>query len=66
MSPVTRPIIRYHGGKFLLAPWIISHFPEHRVYVEPFGGGHPSYYASRALTRKCTTIFSERSLTCSA
>ena len=34
-----RPIVRYHGGKWMLAPWIISHLPPHRCYVEPFGGG---------------------------
>lgn len=35
---IERPVLRYHGGKFRLAPWIRSFFPPHRVYVEPYGG----------------------------
>lgn len=35
----SRPIVRYHGGKWMLAPWIIQNMPRHRVYVESFGGG---------------------------
>ena len=35
---ITRPALRYFGGKFLLADWINSNLPQHRVYVEPFGG----------------------------
>lgn len=38
MTAPHRPLLRWHGGKWLLAPWIISEMPAHRVYVEPFGG----------------------------
>lgn len=35
---VTSPALRYHGAKFRLAPWVLQQFPDHRCYVERFGG----------------------------
>jgi DNA adenine methylase len=37
-----RPPVKWHGGKRYLAKRIIKHFPEHRVYLEPFGANHAS------------------------
>lgn len=36
---ITRPPVRWYGGKFLLAPRIIPFLPPHRTYTEAFGGG---------------------------
>lgn len=44
VAPV-RPALRYHGGKFRIASQIIRHFPPHRGYVEPFGGGGSILFA---------------------
>lgn len=36
---IARPALRYHGGKWKIAPWIIQHFGRHQCFTDSFGGG---------------------------
>lgn len=52
-SEITRPVLRYHGAKFRLAPWILSFFPRHQCYVEPFGGSAAVLLQKQRVAAEC-------------
>ncbi len=39
------PILKYPGSKARLAPWIVSFFPAHLRYVEPYCGSAACFFA---------------------
>ncbi len=39
-----RQTFRYYGAKWVLANWIISHFPLHDLYLEPFFGSGAVFF----------------------
>lgn len=43
-------ILHYPGSKWRTAEWIISHFPQHKTYCEPFfGSGAVLFSKSRSI-----------------
>lgn len=39
-----KPVLKYPGGKWRLASWIISHMPAHTTYLEPFFGSGAVFF----------------------
>lgn len=58
-SGLTRPPLRYHGGKFRMARHILRHFPPHRTYVEPCGGGAGLLLAKPTPGPGCTEVYND-------
>ena len=48
-----RPVLRYHGGKWRAAETILAHMPDHRCYVEPFGGSAAVLMQKKRVAAEC-------------
>lgn len=47
-----RSLFRYYGGKWRVAPWIVSFFPKHEKYIEPFCGAASVFFAKKKADRE--------------
>lgn len=59
MTP-TRPILRYHGAKWRLAPWLLGFFPPHRMYLEPFAGSAAVLMQKPRAAAECINDLDDR------
>lgn len=44
---IIKPVLKYPGAKWRLAPWIISYLPTHTVYIEPYFGSGSVFFSKQ-------------------
>lgn len=42
-----KAILKYPGSKWRIADWVISFFPEHHSYLEPFFGSGATFFRKK-------------------
>ena len=42
-----KAVLKYPGSKWRISEWILSHFPDHKVYCEPFFGSGAVFFNKR-------------------
>lgn len=42
-----KAILKYPGAKWKISDWVLSHFPEHKVYLEPFFGSGAVFFKKK-------------------
>ena len=42
-----KAILKYPGSKWRIADWVISFFPEHHSYLEPFFGSGATFFQKK-------------------
>lgn len=47
-----KPILKYPGAKWNLARWIVSYFPEHTRYLEPYCGSAAVFFNKAPVTHE--------------
>ena len=45
MTTAIKPILKFPGSTWRLAPWIVSYFPAHHHYLEPFCGSADCFFS---------------------
>ena len=54
-----KPLVSYYGGKQKIASKILSYFPKHAVYVEPFCGGAALLFSKPVLNTGTSSDYRE-------